>query len=131
MSDIGELYKSADWKNEKHVPAIEVAGPVKKTEIVTISAAVGKEIAHPNTTGHHISWLELYFLPEGSKNPYMLSRFDFVSHGASPRGPDTSEVYTEPSVTAKVKLGGSGKVIATSYCNIHGLWTGSMDLVVE
>ena len=55
-----ELIKKADWKNEKHVPTIDIVE--KKPGLVTIKATVGKEIPHPNTTEHHIAWIELYLL---------------------------------------------------------------------
>jgi superoxide reductase len=30
-----------------------------------------------------------------------------------------------------VKLNKSGKIFAISYCNIHGLWENSVDIIVE
>lgn len=125
---IKELYQSADWKKEKHVPVIEIIEKDKEKGIVKIDVSVGKEISHPNTTAHHICWIEVYFLPEGSKFPYQIGRFDFDSHGASVDGPDTSSVYTEPVVQIKFKTQKNGKLYATSYCNIHGLWENSIEL---
>jgi superoxide reductase len=125
-----ELFQTADWKTEKHVPVIEVME--KKSEdgktTVTVKASVGKEIKHPNTTEHHIEWIELYFLPEGGKFPYQLGRFEFCAHGASTEGPNTSGVFTEPIVSCTFTVQKSGKIYASSYCNIHGLWSGNEDL---
>ncbi|MDY6986025.1 MAG: class II SORL domain-containing protein [Candidatus Thermoplasmatota archaeon] len=125
-----ELFQTADWKSEKHVPAIEVLE--KKEEEgktrVTVRASVGKEIKHPNTTEHHIEWIELYFLPEGEKFPYQLGRFEFWAHGASAQGPNTSGVYAEPVANCTFLAQKSGKIYASSYCNIHGLWEGSEEL---
>lgn len=125
-----ELFQTADWKSEKHVPVIEVLE--KKEEEgktrVTVRASVGKEIKHPNTTEHHIEWIELYFLPEGEKFPYQLGRFEFWAHGASTDGPNTSGVCTEPVATCTFLAQKSGKIYASSYCNIHGLWEGSEEL---
>lgn len=126
--ELKDLYQSADWKAEKHSPVIEVAGEVSSEKPVELNVLVGKEIAHPNTTAHHISWIEVYFHPEGEKFPYQLGRFDFTSHGASAQGADTSTVYTEPSVVVKFKTQKSGKILAASYCNIHGLWSSSLEL---
>ena len=123
-----KLYQKADWKTEKHVPVIEVKGEVKKDERIKVMASVGKEVAHPNTTEHHIEWIELYFLPDGGKFPYEIGRFEFKAHGASAEGPNTSTVYTEPVVKAMFKTGRSGKLIANSYCNIHGLWTNEEEI---
>ncbi|MCM8785750.1 MAG: class II SORL domain-containing protein [Candidatus Omnitrophica bacterium] len=122
-----ELYQSADWKKEKHVPVIEIIEKDKEKG-VKVEVSVGKEIPHPNTTAHHICWIEVYFLPEGSKFPYLIGRFDFISHGASVDGPDTSSVYTEPIVNLKFKTQKDGKILASSYCNIHGLWENEIDL---
>lgn len=122
-----DLYQSADWKKEKHVPVIEVIEKDVNTG-VKIEISVGKEIKHPNTSAHHIVWIDVYFLPEGSKFPYQIGRYEFLSHGASTDGPDTSSVYTEPSVCLTFKTSKEGKIFAASYCNIHGLWENSIDL---
>jgi superoxide reductase len=120
-----ELYQTADWKAEKHVPVIEVS---KKGDMYQINVSVGKEIAHPNTTAHHISSVDVYFHPENGKFPYLIGHFDFSAHGASTEGADTSTVYTHPDVTCLLKTEKSGKVYASSYCNIHGLWSNEADL---
>jgi len=121
---MNNLYQSADWKAEKHVPVIEAA---KKGELLEVSVAVGKEIAHPNTTAHHIEWIEVYFHPAGEKFPFMIGTFDFSAHGSSVEGADTSTVYTEPKVTCFVRTGKNGTLHAASYCNIHGLWNSSIE----
>jgi len=131
MEKLKELLQEADWKAEKHVPVIEVAGKIKKQEITAISVSVGKEIPHPNTTEHHIRWIAVYFHPKGEKFPYQLGKFEFDSHGESVQGPNTSTVYTQPSVVCNFKTEKSGAVIAVSYCNIHGLWENSLELTVE
>ncbi len=130
MVDMNEMYQSADWKKEKHVPVIEIEGDAKKAEEITIKVSIGKEIAHPNKTEHHISWINLYFLPEGEKFPYEVGKVEFNSHGASVKGPDTSTVYTEPKGLFSLKTEKSGILIAESYCNIHGLWKNIIDLKI-
>lgn len=129
--EMKDLFRGGDWKQEKHVPVIELPEKAKKDEALRIAVSVGKEIPHPNTTEHHIAWMEMYFLPEGGKFPYFIGRFDLAAHGASAEGPDTSTVYTHPEVAVTFKTGKTGKVLAASYCNIHGLWTGSAELKVE
>lgn len=124
---IKDLYQSADWKKEKHAPAIDILE--KETDKkVKIEVSVGKDIAHPNTSAHHIVWINVYFLPEGSKFPYQIGRYDFLAHGASIEGPDTSSVYTEPVVQLTMKTSKGGTIFASSYCNIHGLWESSLEL---
>lgn len=53
-SSIGEKIQTADWKGEKHVPVIECRDEVKAGEFVNVKLTIGKGIAHPNTTEHHI-----------------------------------------------------------------------------
>ena len=128
MAELKELLQSADWKQEKHVPVIEMPKAVKKDEVLRLTVSVGKQIAHPNTTAHHIAWIEVYFHPDGEKFPVLIGRYDFSAHGAGAQGVDTSTVYTAPEVSVAFKAGKPGKVMALSYCNIHGLWTGTADL---
>jgi superoxide reductase len=131
MVSIKDLLQSADWKKEKHVPVIEAPDKVKKGVATAITVSVGKEIAHPNTTEHHIAWIAVYFLPKNEKFPYQIAKFDFAAHGASVQGPNTSTVYTEPIVSCNVKTEKSGIIQVVSYCNIHGLWENSQELAVE
>ena len=128
MASIKDLFQTADWKAEKHVPVIETLEGDKNSYVVSVH--VGKEIPHPNTTEHHIGWIEVYFKAEGDKFPYQIGRFEFSAHGASAQGPNTSTVYTEPVVTTYIKTEKSGTIYATSYCNIHGLWENSKELKV-
>ncbi|MCG8431568.1 MAG: Neelaredoxin, partial [Candidatus Omnitrophica bacterium] len=120
--------QSADWKTEKHVPAIEAPAEVGKGQVVQVSVSVGREIAHPNTTEHHIRSLDVSFLPEGEKFPYCLAKFDFTAHGESAQGPNTSTVYTAPSVVCSFKTDKPGTLFAVSYCNIHGFWQSAVDI---
>ncbi len=115
-----DLIQESDFKKEKHVPVIEV---IEKNENkFKLHVSVGKEIPHPNTTEHHICWIEVYFKPDDGKFPYLLGRFTFDAHGASVNGPNTSGVFAEPDVTFVVKIEVPGELFALSYCNIHGLW---------
>lgn len=131
MAGIKELFQAADWKAEKHVPVIEVPEKAKKQAKINIAVSVGKEIPHPNTTEHHIRWIEVFFRPQGEKFPYQIGRFEFNSHGESVQGPDSSTVYAEPWVVCQLKTEKSGTILAASYCNIHGLWENSVELTVE
>ncbi|MGM0368391.1 MAG: desulfoferrodoxin family protein [Actinomycetota bacterium] len=128
MPEINEIIKSADWKKEKHVPVIKVNGTPKKGEPIEVSVGVGKEVAHPNTTQHHIKWVSLFFLPEGEKIPIEIGDLTFSAHGSSAKGADTSTVYTHHEGTFIFKTEKPGTLLASSYCNIHGLWEGSAEL---
>jgi superoxide reductase len=122
MTAFNEVIKTADWKSEKHVPVIECLDEVKADERFTVRVTLGKEIAHPNTTEHHIRWIQLYFLPDGSKAPCQIGSFEFTAHGESADGPNKGPLYTHHEVSVAMKSGQSGTLLALAYCNIHGLW---------
>ncbi len=124
MAILGNYIKSGDWKGEKHVPAIFANTTVKQGELLEVKVSVGEELPHPNVLGHHISWIKVFFIPEGSELAIELSSNHFNSNGEGNN-------FTEPSVTGKYKFDKSGKIVALSYCNIHGLWETSLDITVE
>jgi superoxide reductase len=131
MTDLNTLFQTADWTQEKHVPVIEAPDVVGKGELVRVQVSVGKEIAHPNTTPHHIRWITVFFKPEGAKFPYQIGKAEFSAHGESADGPDTSSVYTHHAAVLNFKTNVGGTIFAASLCNIHGLWQGSKALSVE
>lgn len=122
MTLLKDTVQSGDWKGEKHVPAITILS-AKKDEVV-VKVRVGEEIAHPNTFEHNIKWIKLFYLPEGAKLPIQVADFSFTAHGEG-------ESFTDPQGVATFKAEKNGKLLAQSYCNIHGLWEGSLDLVLE
>jgi len=116
MVDLNEIYKSADWKSEKHVPAIDIE---KGDNKIKIKVMVGKEIANPNTIEHHIRWIDVYLIPKDGKLALHVGRAEFNAHGDS---------ATKPSVSFVLNSEKTGTVLATSYCNIHGLWQNTVEL---
>jgi superoxide reductase len=131
MAKVGDLYQSADWKKEKHVPMIDCPDEVTAEEIFEVNVSVGSEVAHPNTTEHHIRWIRLYFYPEGGKVAYEVGSYEFAAHGESADGPDTGPVYTHHGATAALKIKEPGTLYATSFCNIHGLWENAKAIRVK
>ncbi len=119
----GDRIQEADWKKEKHVPVIECPDQVKAGELFEVKVGLGKEIAHPNTVEHHISWVSLYFHPEGEKFTYDLGRFEFNGHGEGP-------AFTHHAVTTSLKINKPGTLHALALCNIHGLWESSKEISV-
>lgn len=119
---LGDKFQEADWKKEKHVPVIECPDAVSADEYFEVKVGLGKAVAHPNTTDHHIRWIQFFFHPEGEKFTYHIGTFEFAAHGESTEGPDTSSVYTHHQVTASMKTKKAGTLYALSLCNIHGLW---------
>ncbi len=122
---IAEKIQSADWKQEKHVPVITCPDKVKPGEFTPVTVTLGKEIAHPNTTEHHIRWIQAFFVPDGAKFAYDLGTFEFNAHGESTDGPNTGPVYTHHEATFSFKTAKAGTLNALAYCNIHGLWESS------
>ncbi|MBI4651929.1 class II SORL domain-containing protein [Candidatus Desantisbacteria bacterium] len=129
MADFKELFQSDDFKKEKHVPVIEAPDKLKKGDFIKVTVSVGKEIAHPNKTEHHIRWIDVYFHPKGEKFPCYIGRSEFSAHGESAQGADTSSVYTHHEITLSFKTEKPGTIYASSYCNIHGLWMSSKELM--
>lgn len=110
---LANYIKSADWKAEKHVPVITVHGQFVPGQPLDIEVSVGKEIPHPNTVEHHIAWIALYYVADGSQLPIELGRAEFSAHGA---------LATASVAKFSVVLDKSGKLLAIAYCNLHGLW---------
>ena len=122
---LGEKIQSADWKAEKHVPVIECADKVEADKMFAVKVSVGKEIPHPNTTEHHIRWIDVYFQPDGDKFVYQVAHFEFTAHGESAKGANQGPAYAHPEASFSMKVNGPGTLIALSLCNIHGLWESS------
>jgi len=107
---LGELIKTGVQEGkDKHVPVIELIDGG-----VAVKITVGKEVSHPNTVEHHIKWIMLFGVKDGLA--VHITTFDL--------GPS----YGTPRVTASVEMKGMSELIAVEYCNIHGLWEGSLKL---
>lgn len=121
MKKFGDVLRSGDWKNEKHVPVILAPQSVPTDERFEVTVHVGADVPHPNTTEHHIRWIKLFFQPDDGFT-YELGDYQFTAHGEAVSGPNEGPVYAEPKAVVPVKLKQSGTLMALSYCNIHGLW---------
>ena len=128
MTELSERIQRADWKKEKHVPVIEAPDQVPADEFLEVKVTLGKEIAHPNTTEHHISWITLYFQPEGVKFTHQVGHFEFSAHGEASTGPNTGPVYTHHEASTSLKINEPGTLYALALCNIHGLWETSKEI---
>lgn len=114
-----EIFRTDDWKHEKHVPVIDI---VERTDDkIVFEVTVGKEIPHPNTLEHHIKYIEVFFLPEDSKTPVKVGKVEFSSHGEY-------DTFTDYKGRFELKTSKKGKLVAFSYCNIHGLWKGEKEI---
>jgi superoxide reductase len=110
---ISEYLKTADEGKEKHVPAIDVKECSTCGEL-SVTIQVGKEVLHPSTVEHSIKTITLYGDKEGK-----LEQLTVFQLG---------DQNTVARVRTAVIKGQYKKLVATSYCNLHGLWEGSVDL---
>lgn len=131
MANLSENIQRADWKSEKHVPVIECPDAVKADENFQVKVTLGKEIAHPNTTEHHIRWISLYYRDQGGKFGHQIAHIEFNAHGESTEGPNKGPVYTHHEAITNLKISKSGTLHALAYCNIHGLWESSKEIKIQ
>jgi superoxide reductase len=130
MSELSERIQTGDWKAEKHVPVIECPDSVRANEFFNVSVSLGKAVAHPNTTEHHIRWMALFFQADGEKAPYQIAHVEFSAHGESTKGANQGPVYTNHQATVSLRIGSAGTLFALSLCNIHGLWQSAKPMKV-
>ena len=130
MKKLGGLFQEADWKSEKHVPAIECPDAVKSGEPFEIRVSIGKEVSHPNTTEHHIRWIQVFFHPEGGKFTFQLANCEFTAHGESTDGADKGPAYTHHAATVSAMVKKPGTIYALGFCNIHGMWENRKEIKV-
>lgn len=112
MRSLGDVIQQADWKAEKHVPVIECPEAVHAGELFAVKATLGKAVAHPNTTEHHIRWIQLFFLPDGARAPCQVGSFEFAAHGESVEGPNQGSIFTNPEVTISLRTSRPGTLQA-------------------
>ena len=114
FSDI--LQTAASEGKEKHVPTITIdKGYREGSDIVRV--VVGHEVAHPNTEAHHISWIELSGVKKDNNQTLHLGRAAWAP------------VYSNPNVRFQINGIEEFKSFhALAYCNIHGLWTSSLEV---
>ncbi len=131
MAELYDHIQTADWKQEKHVPVIECPDQVNAEELFNVTVSLGKEIAHPNTTEHHIRWITLYYHAQGEKFNYEVGHIEFNAHGESVDGANKGPVYTNHEGTFSLKIAKSGTLHALAFCNIHGLWESSKEIKIS
>ena len=112
------------------MPVIEIPSQVTAGEPFQVTVSIGKEIPHPNTTEHHITWIDLYFHPEGAKFPHQVGHFAFTAHGEAVAGPNQGPAYSEPHLVLTLKVNTGGTFHALAFCNIHGMWESEQGLTL-
>jgi superoxide reductase len=131
MDKITDHFQTADWKTEKHVPVIDCPDTVRADEMFQATVTLGKEVAHPNTTEHHIVWMKLCYKPDGGKYVYEVAQTNFGAHGASVEGANQGPVYTHHQMTVQLKIHKPGMLYSTAWCNIHGLWQYAKEIKIQ
>ncbi|MDY0267056.1 MAG: desulfoferrodoxin family protein [Methanimicrococcus sp.] len=116
--DFTSLFKAPETEGkEKHVPMIKRGSGHGGTHENVVIVAVGEETAHPNTTEHHISRIELYGVKKENDQVVFIGQADFAPGIA------------EPVATFKtVDLNQFKMLGALSYCNLHGVWKNTLKL---
>ena len=114
--EFGDLIKGAEAEGkEKHVPYIEVGKGRGREDVDVVRVVVGKEVPHPNTTEHHIAWIELF----GVKKDGHVICIGRSAFGAG---------YSNPNARFQVPVPEFNAFCALAYCNIHGLWQNCIEM---
>ena len=101
---------------EKHVPRITIdKGHQEGRDIVRV--VVGHEVEHPNTPEHHIAWIELYGVRKDNDQVIHLGRAAWAP------------VYSNPNIRFQINQIGDFRAFhALAYCNIHGVWSSTLEV---
>ncbi|MGB2728238.1 MAG: desulfoferrodoxin family protein [Halobacteriota archaeon] len=111
-----ELLKGAEAEGkEKHVPYIEIGKGRGREEVDVVRVVVGKVVPHPNTTEHHIAWIELF----GVKNEGQVVCLGRAAFAAG---------YTNPNARFQVPVAEFNAFCVLAYCNIHGMWQNCIEM---
>ena len=96
---------------KKHVPVIEVPAKIKAGEPFAVDVTIG-EVLHPMGPAHYIDWVEILAGNEPA------GRMEF------------RPAFSQPKATFHITLDKPVTLVVRLYCNLHGLWEGTRDLVV-
>ena len=115
--EFSEIIKTGkDEGKEKHVPTMTI-DKGHKEDVDIVRVVVGHEAPHPNTVEHHIAWIELYGVRKDNDH--------IISLGRAACAP----VFSNPNVRFQINQIGDFKAFhALAYCNIHGLWSNSLEV---
>ncbi len=90
---------------QKHVPAIEAPGQVKKGRWFDVKVKVGFMKEHPSSRKHWITYIKLLV------NGQEVAKTQFPVGGVS-----------ASSANFRIRLGETSKIEAIENCNLHGTW---------
>ncbi|MHC1572641.1 MAG: desulfoferrodoxin family protein [Methanosarcinales archaeon] len=116
MMKFEEILKGLESEGkEKHVPDIEIGKGRGEAGVDIVHVVVGREVPHPNTMEHHISWIEVYGVKK-SGEVVCLGRSEFAPG------------FTNPNIRLQVPVPEFKAFCALSYCNVHGLWKNCLEV---
>ena len=102
---------------EFHTPEIKAPDRVKTDEEFNLEVEIGP---YPNTLGHSIRRVELYFYEEVREfNPILLATVSLTP------------TYVEPRIRMSLRLRKSGVVYTIGYCDYHRLLEARKRIEVE
>ena len=108
------IKKGSEEGKEKHVPSIRVVECEGCGEL-SVTVKVGENIFHPSTPEHYIVYIELFGVNQDNKL-IVITKFELGKEN------------TIPYVKTHIKKGIFKSLIATSFCNVHGLWENSVEI---
>ena len=106
---------------DRHTPHVVAPASVKKGESFTVTIKMGDEYVHPDVDDHHIQRMQLF-------NGDRLLASTNYEPGAFTAGCDEAKGFSQASF--QIALAKKGRLVAMSYCTLHGLWM-SEEVVVE
>jgi len=114
--NFSEIIKTEkDEGREKHIPHMEIAKGHKEGKDI-VRVVVGHETPHPNTPDHHIAWIELYGIKKENDQVINIGRAA------------CTPIYSNPNARFQVNnIEDFQSFHALAYCNIHGLWSNSLE----
>ncbi len=121
-TDISEIDKEAKKDLiDRHSPFIHCNETAKAGEPFEVRVQVGNEYSHPDDHDHYIQKVALY------NRDTKLAETEFLSGALGGQG-----VKGQASVTFRIVLSKSAKLVAHAYCTKHGIWEGiPVDVKVE
>ena len=112
----GDILKSGEVEGkEKHVPVIDVGKGKGEGGADIVHVMVGKEVPHPNTTEHHIAWIEVFGIKKDGQ---------VIDLGRSAFAPG----FTNPNIRLQVPVADFKSFCALAYCNVHGVWENCIEV---
>ncbi|HOX37916.1 MAG TPA: desulfoferrodoxin family protein [Candidatus Brocadiia bacterium] len=112
--EINRLSGHPDEHEKTHVPCVCIHDSTAAHDSLALHVQVGA-IPHPMEKGHHIQWVEFF------TGDAFIGRVDFAP------------LICLPEAVLSVRFDRPGKYVlrCVASCNMHGLWEGTNEIVIE